>query len=123
MSDIHVQTINSNGIATLIFHYPVPDTNNDVAVNHRIALVNGGKGGITAMTIGVGAGQIAQAEADLIAAGAVYEENISYPIASGGTGAVEMRAALRAMYTSKKAAALTRLATSLQFFGHTESEV
>lgn len=122
MADIHTLTTDDKRRVTVIMHFAVPDANNAVGVNWRMALVNSGLGGSTSMTIGVSDGQITQAEVDQIVLGAVHEHQASYPLESAGTGAPGQQAALRGFYAQEKAAEIADLQQRLKYFGHTETE-
>ena len=124
MSDIHVLTTNRKGSVSVVFHIPVPEENNSAVppVSYRTAIVNSGKA-VTSMTVGVGPGEITQAEADDIASGAVYEHSTSLPLASSGTEPAQHQAALRDLYARTKTDVLSKLQRQLKYFGHTESEV
>jgi hypothetical protein len=123
MSDIHVLT--GDGMTwSVVMHIPVPDANNSVGVNYRMALVNSGLGGTTSLTedAGPGPGQISAAEKAQVEAGELYEHRVGFLLESGGTSQAEQRAALRGRYTREKAVEIARLQRQLRYFGHTESE-
>jgi hypothetical protein len=74
MANWHARTGDADGNSfEVLFHIPVPNTNNRAGVNYRTALVGSGLGGATVMTEGVAAGQITTAEKTQILAGALYE--------------------------------------------------
>lgn len=125
MSDIHVLAGDGRGKFSVVMHFAVPDANNSAGgggVSWRTALINSGIGGSTSMTIGDGPAQITQAEADLIAAGELYEHRANFPLESAGTVPASQQAALRALCVRKKAATIADLQRRLKYFGHTESE-
>ncbi|KKL47843.1 hypothetical protein LCGC14_2331490 [marine sediment metagenome] len=119
MSDIHVITGNGLDNWTLLFHYAVPDINNEVSVNYRTALINGGLGGTSTMAEGVGAGEISTAELALIATGALYEHSISFLAESGATNNAEIIAEVQALYTASEAQVIDRLKRQLKYYGYT----
>ena len=120
MADIHVLTARSRGQVDVVLHVPIPVGTNSVGTNWRTALVNSDTGGNTSLTIGEGPGQITQAEADLIASGAIFEHRTTFPLdASTPSG---HRAALREFYAKTKTDKLASLQKQLQYFGHVENE-
>lgn len=121
MSDIHVLTGDGLGSWTIVFHFPVPDQDNNVSVGYRVALVNSGLGGISVMTEGDGAGQVASAELAQIAAGEVYECSQPFLAESGATDNAEMLVSARAMYEAREPVVLARLRKQLRYFGYTGS--
>ena len=125
MADIHVLTTR-NGIASVVWHFPVADANNDVGVNYRDALVTSGMGGSTSMTEGVGPGQITAEEKALVESGAVLEVTKTLKkgmLASGGSTPAEMESTLRVFYARDKALHTDIVAQSLQYYGYTTDEV
>ena len=126
MSDIHILTGNNNIGWTLAMHFAVPDVNNNVGINFRIALVNSGigvgeDGRRTVMPVGTGAGQINPAEEALLDAGELFEHVTSYIIESGGTSNPQRRALVRELYASLVTSVQASVASRLRYFGHTES--
>lgn len=122
MADIHTLTRDGDGQTRLVFHFPVPDIDNSVGVNYRIALVNSGLGGMSSLTEGTGAGQISSAELAQIAAGELYEHSISVPVESGGTSGPQLLATVRKFYLKAKDNVLNGLQQRLKYFGYTASE-
>jgi len=122
MSDIHVLDADGSGHVRVAFHFPVPDASNSVGVNYRVAVVNSGIGGTTAMTEGDEPGQIATAEKTQIEAGEVFEELFSPLLANYGDTIAEKRSALLADYAARKSHLVTRLAARLAYFGYTADE-
>lgn len=121
--DIHVLTGHpKRGECEIIFHFPVPDTNNSVGTNHRTALVNSGLGGSTQMTEGSGPGQIATAEKTQIEAGEVFEQRITFSAEGDGKTLEDVNRMLQRKYTREKTLKLAELQARLKYFGHTESE-
>jgi len=72
MSKMHVLDGGTNNVYSVVVHTAVPAGNNAAGTPWATALINS-KRNTTIMTIGTGAGQITQAEADQIAAGTVLE--------------------------------------------------
>ncbi len=103
-------------------HFPVPDTNNDVAVNYRTALVNSGIGGSTVMAEGVGPGQILAAEKTAIEAGEVYEHVAPFRIESSGKTPAQLQRTIRGFLAQAKIDVVAELKRKLRYYGHTESE-
>ena len=124
MSDIHIQKATPDGINyVVVFHVPVPNTNNNVGVNHRTALLNSGLGGTTILKDGDGTnGTISAAEKTSITNGSVYEIVVgNYPAKSGGTSNAQLRATVRALYASENNRFQAELLNILSYFGHTDS--
>lgn len=72
MADIHV--LEAGGAAVrCVFHFDVPNVDNEIGVSIRAALVASGIGGTTSMAVGEGPGQISEAEKTAIEAGEVFE--------------------------------------------------
>jgi hypothetical protein len=72
MSDLHV--LDGSGSAVHVAcHIPIPAGNNLIGVGYQVAWVNSGRAVASAMPIGTGAGQIAQAEANALTAGTLAE--------------------------------------------------
>lgn len=123
MSDIHVLSgAEAGGSIQVVFHFPVPDTNNSVGVNYRTALVASGKGGTTAMTEGTDPGEISTAEKALIESGAVYEHSRTIIFSGGPLSGAQLVAQVRSFYTRDKADLTARIATALKYFGFTADE-
>lgn len=116
MADMHVLTGNGLYRWTLIMHFPVPDANNDVAVNYHVALVNSGLGG-TSMAEGTGPGQITVAENALIGTGEIYEHSIQFLAESGASALPELLAAAREAYVREQARVTARLQKMLRYYG------
>jgi len=120
MSDIHILTGNGQKW-TIVFHFAVPDQNNNIGVNYRTALVNSRLGGTSMMAEGTEAGQIATAELALIAADEIYEHSEQFLAESGATNNTEMLAAAQALYVSRETTVLTALQKRLRYFGYAGS--
>lgn len=123
MANIHVVAGDGNGSWDLIFHIPIPNTNNSVGVNWRTALVNSGLGGTTQLPDGDGsAGTISAAEKAGLVAGALFEHRERFLLESGGSSGAQTQALIRSLYTREKSRAQADLQRKLKYFGHTESE-
>jgi hypothetical protein len=72
MARIHILTGSTGGVYTAVVHTATPAGNNVANVLWSDALKNSGRA-VTVMTVGNGAGQISQAEANQIAAGTLIE--------------------------------------------------
>ena len=116
MADMHVLAGDGLCYWTLVMHFPVPDQNNEVGVNYRIALVNSGLGG-TSMTEGTGPGQISAAEKAQIDAGEVYEHSIQFLAESGANTLAELLAAAREAYAREQARVTARFESQLRYYG------
>lgn len=123
MADIHVLTGDGHGKINVVLHFDVPPGNNAVNVSWKDALLNSGISGETSMTIGVGAMQIAQAEADLIALGTRHEIHRTFPIKSVADTADARRDELRTFYTREKTEEIKDLQRRLKHAGYTEDIV
>lgn len=122
MADIHVLAGNGLGYWALALHFAVPDQDNNVSVSYRTALVNSGIGGVSQMTVGVGAGQITTAELASIQAGELYEFSLQFPAESGATNNAELLTAIRAQYARHEAPVLNRLQKRLRYYGFTAAK-
>ena len=123
MSDIHLID-GDNTDWTLVFHFPVPDVNNDVNVNYRTALINselglGDDGRRTRLPSGTSAGQITPAEEALLDAGELFEQSVSFPIESGGTAPSELIVTAEWLYSSSRTSKTQQLQAMLRYFGFT----
>lgn len=116
MADMHVLTGNGLHRWTLIMHFPVPDQNNDVAVNYRTALINSGLN-TTSMTEGTGPGQITSAENAQIITGEIYEHSIQFLAESGASTLAELLAAAREAYARERTRVTARLQKMLRYYG------
>lgn len=116
MADMHVLAGDGLHRWPLIMHFPVPDADNEVSVNYRVALVNSGLGG-TRMVEGIGPGQITTAEVALIDAGEVYEHGIQFLAESGASTLPELLTAAREAYAREKARVTTELQKRLRYYG------
>jgi hypothetical protein len=117
MADIHILTGDGIDNWTVACHYPVADTDNEVSVSYRTAIVNSGLGGTSQMTEGTGPGQITTAELAQIAAGELYEHTISFPAESGATSNAELLTAVRAEYARHNTRVVDRLRRALKYYG------
>ncbi len=125
MSDIHVLDGGIDGKSWRVaMHFDVPDTDNNVGMNHRAALVASGIGGETVLPDGDGTnGTVIAAEKALIESGGRYEHVVTIPaLESGGTTSAQLRTSIRHFYGRKKTDVLNGLAMRLKYFGYTESE-
>ncbi len=121
MADMHAVTGNQHGWA-IVLHIDIPDTNNDVGLNYRTALITSGLGGSTSLPDGDGLyGTISAAEKTLIEAGAIVEHAETLRLESGGQSAAQLRVTLREMYAAQSASILAELQKKLRYFGHTEA--
>lgn len=122
MADFHV--LGGDGLCfwTIVFHFAVPEQDNDVGVSYRTALVSSGLGGTSQMTEGTNPGQITPAELVLIQAGEVYEHSLSFLAESGATNNAELLAAVQGEYAKCEDSVLNRLRKRLRYYGYTGSK-
>lgn len=120
MADIHVLAGDGSGNWSFVFHYAVPNDDNDVGVSIRTALVNSGIGGGTNMAEGAGPGEITTAEKSLVETGEVFEYPFSFAAESGATNNAEMVTAVKAQYTRLQSVIWARIQKQLKYYGHTE---
>lgn len=116
MADMHVLAGNGICLWTLIMHFPVPDANNEVGVNYRVALTNSSLGG-TSMTEGTGPGQISTAEKAQIDAGEIYEHSVQFLAESGASTLAELLTAAREAYAREQTRVTARLQKMLRYYG------
>ena len=121
MADIHVLSGNGLGKWALVFHFAMPDQDNNVTINYRTALINSGLGGTSTMTEGEGPGQITSAELAQIQAGELYEYSASFPVESGATNNTELLTSIQAAYARGLSAVIARLQRQLRYYGYTGS--
>lgn len=121
MADIHVLTGNGSQWQVLM-HLPIPNAENAVGVNYRLALVNSGLGGTSAMTEGDGYGQITAAELIQINNGELYEHPLQFQVEGNGADLGAIRDALRAAYARELSLTIAALQERLRYYGHTESQ-
>ncbi len=118
MSSLHVLSGNGSGLYQVVIHTPTPVGNNSVGVSWATALINSGMAK-TVMTVGVGPGQISQAEHDQIAAGTVIEAVTQWQ--DDPTFSTQARLDDFNLRTSQASAArLAQLAAQLTYFGFTQ---
>ena len=125
MSDIHILTGNNAGSLTFAMHVPVPDVNNDVGVNYRVALVNsqiglGSDGRRTTLEAGVGPAQINPAEEALIDAGELFEWLAMTRVPAGASNA-ELITIVQDQYARTNSNLQQQIGERLRYFGHTLS--
>lgn len=116
MADMHVLSGDGLHRWTLVMHFPVPDIDNNVAVNYRTALVNSGLGG-TSMTEGTEPGQITTAEKALIDAGEMYEHSIQFLAESGASTLPKVLADARQAYVREQTRVTAKLQKQLRYYG------
>lgn len=119
MAKMHVLEGTALGSYTIVVHTTTPAGNNSAGVAWPAAIVAAGRN-TSVMTIGTGAGQIAQAEHDQIVAGTVIEGVFSFVDDPSWTP-TQRNAALDAMATQMTTAMLAELATRLKWIGATRS--
>jgi hypothetical protein len=101
----------------IIYHVPIPNTNNRVGVNYRSALVNSGLGGTTRMTEGVSAGQISTAEKLSVTTGALYEF-VEVLNTNPGETAADLQARIDARFAAITVQVQSALSKRLTYWGH-----
>ncbi len=132
MSDIHIVADGSTGLWRLVFHFPVPDVDNNVGVNYRTALVNSQIGlredlfnpGTFRRTIlpsGTEAGQINPAEEALLDSGQLFERSLIYPLESGGTTGPQLVTTVDDLYANTLVSVQTQISNRLRYFGLTRN--
>lgn len=121
MADMHVLGGDGVGKWSLVMHFAVPDQDNQVGVNYRVAMVNSGIGGSSCMAEGVEAGQISTAELTQIQAGEVYEYVLPFLAESGASTIAQLLAAAKAAYAREQGRVVADLQKRLKYFGYTGS--
>jgi len=113
MSDYHILTASDDGnTLRVVAHFPVPDTDNDIGVNYRTALVQM-LGGSQPSVVPF----IAQAEQDALDAGELYEYSTQFYTNPGET-TLEKRARLDALWEEKRIRVQASLAYRLSYWGY-----
>lgn len=121
MANWHALTGIEDGNAyTIVYHIPIPNSNNRVSVNYRTAIINSGIGGKTILPDGDGTGgTISAAEKSSIQSGALYE-HVEPFLTNPGQTLGQLGAAVDARYTALANAAnpfVAALANKLAYFG------
>ena len=129
MADIHVLTGDAGGNQwKLVFHFPVPNSNNDVGVNFQTALVNsnvgrrefddGTFGRRTVLPSGAGPGHITTAEEANLDNGSLFEvvETFKFSKTSSQSDIEELADAKFAILQSRTN---DRMGEVFRYFGHT----
>ena len=123
MADIHVTAGDGNQAWRIVIHIPVPDTPNSASVNWRIALINSGMGGNTALPDGDGtAGTISATEKAKLVTGELLEHSFAMEIDGSGSTPVAQAAALRVRAAAEKTARLVQVQRILKHYGQTLTE-
>lgn len=118
MSSIHVLAGSTNHLYTAVIHVATPAGNNQVGVSWATALVNSGMNK-SIMTVGVGPGQISQAEHDQIVAGTIIEAVMQWQDDPSFT--TQQRLDDFTLRTSQASTdRLNQLAAQLTYFGYTQ---
>ena len=124
MADIYVLTGNNAGELRVVFHFPVPNTNNAVGINFRTALIASGEGlredgRRTILPAGDDTGgTISTAEEDLLDSGELIEVVRTMRIADGASNSTLISQA-QANYASVNTSVQQTIGSRLNFFGHT----
>lgn len=115
MANYHILSSRADGNQLrVVFHLPVPDTNNAVGVNYRAALIMwlGGAQNSALPVALLGAGE----QTDLTS-GALYEHDWRFNTYPGMT-LLEKRDVLDARYTTFAAAVIAGLQAQLEYYGY-----
>jgi len=113
MSDYHILTASDDGnTLRIVAHFPVPDTNNDIGVNYRTALIQMLGGSQTSAVP-----FIEQIEQDALDAGELYEYSATFNTWPGETK-LQKQDRLDALYVTKQADVLAALSFRLSYWGH-----
>ena len=112
MSDYHILQGQANGNRyTVIFHLPVPDTDNAVGVNHRVIMAAQlADGWVSAVP------HIAAPEIALIEAGELYEFSFEY-LTNPAIPLSTKRDELDAKFAVLSAGAITQLEARYEYYG------
>ena len=110
MSKMHILDASGAGQFRVAFHAPVMTATNALTgLTWKATLLAAGRIGTTCLTIGTGPGQIAQAEADQIAAGDVMEIVQTFPMEGGGAGVASLNAMFASVVDDWKARQVSEL--------------
>jgi hypothetical protein len=113
MANVHVLT-QQGGRIRMVFHVPIPNTNNPRGINYRTALVNAGLAHASVLPSGDGtAGTIAAAEVASLAGGALVEEVRDVKRAPTSNAEID------ALFTKVSAEMQSALQAALTDFGFT----
>ena len=113
MSNYHILTVSGDGNQfSVVAHFPVPDTDNDVGVNYRTALIES-LGGSQPSSVPF----IEVAEQAALDAGELYEASARFNT-HPGESLLDKRDRLDALYTEKAAEVQQRLAYQLSYWGY-----
>jgi hypothetical protein len=119
MSDFHVLTQAADRkTVELIYHFPVPDTNNAAAISYQAALVQH-LGGAEAITSPVAdAAELAQ-----LKAGEVLEHSTILRWSRLGLTSIQKLAEIKGDYNARKAEILGEMQTLLEFYGYAATAI
>lgn len=123
MSDMHVIDGDGRGSWKVVMHFAVPDADNDVGVNYRIALVNSGLKSTSVLPDGDGTGgSISTDEKNDLAAGILYEHVVSLRLDGSGTTNASRVANLKKLYAAAETEVINKLQKQLKLFGHNQAK-
>lgn len=115
MADYHIREVAENKkTINIVFHLPIPATNNIVGIAWRTALVNhqGGADAITSEIL-----DIASEDLAALKAGSLYEKSITMRFSSIDLTNAERLAEVEDKYTEELAAVQANLQATLEYYG------
>jgi hypothetical protein len=119
MAKIHVLSGGISGVYTVAVHATTPAGNNTAGVAWSQAVQSSGRN-TSILTVGNGAGQIAQNEMNQITSGTIIEGVMQWQDTPGATLA-ELQADLDTRASQLVAELLARYAAELRYFGFTRA--
>jgi len=115
MSDYHILSSRPDGNAlTVVMHFAVPDINNEVGVNYRVALLESMEGTPTSQVPFIDPAELAQIEAGEIFEWALQPMFSTHP----GETLINKRDRMDALWASECTKQQQRLQAKLQFWGY-----
>ena len=115
MADYHIKEVSANKkTINVVYHLPIPATNNAVGTAWRTALVNhqGGADAITSVLLDIASEDLAE-----LKAGSLYEKSITLRFSSTNLTNPERLAEVEAKYTAELAAVQANLQATLEYYG------
>jgi hypothetical protein len=116
MSKVHVLT-GMSGRYSAVLHVPVPVGSNAIGVTWKECLLSGGTK-VSILPIGIGKGQITQAEMDQITSGDVIE--YQWEIPTNADGSAPSISFIDALAEQEKARHFVETAVQYKYFGYVQ---
>lgn len=123
MSDMHISSGDGNGNYSIVYHFPVPDINNEAGISLRKAVENSGLVSTSILLPGNGQnGTISTTEENSLANGSLIEHVTREFIDGPGMTNAARTTLLQKNYPIIKAREIAKLTKKLKFFGNEEAQ-